>query len=87
VDFLKINVFSHFGGGGLSLMGIACGSGKTLAGIRRVVSLVMRPVVCIIELPADMSGCPKQRNKKSSDKPVQNVPQYKKDENIHGRQI
>jgi hypothetical protein len=87
VDFLKINVFTHFGGVGFSCMGVICGSVKTLAGIRWVVGLGIRPVVCIIKLPANMNGCPKQGYEKSSDKPVQNVPQYKKDENIHGRQI
>jgi len=68
-------------------MGVIGGFGKTLAGIRWIFSLGISPVVCIIELPADMNGCPKQGYEKSSDKPVQNVPQYKKDENIHGRQI
>jgi hypothetical protein len=63
------------------------GFGKTLAGIRRVVRMSIRSVVCVIELPADMNRCPKQGYQKSSDEPVQNVSQYEKDENIHGRQI
>ena len=41
----------------------------------------------IAKLLAHVAGGSEKRNKKSADKPVQQVAQYEKDENIHGLQI
>jgi hypothetical protein len=87
VDFLKINVFTHFGRVWLSSMSAVRIAGKTLVRIGRVFFLGIRPCISIMKLLAYMNGCPEQGNEKPPDKPVQNIPQYKKDENIHGRQI
>jgi hypothetical protein len=87
VYFLKINIFTHFGRAGFRSVRVIGSAGIPLVLIRGVFCAGIRPAACLIELPADMCRCPEKGNKKSSDKPVQNVSQYKKDENIHGRQI